>query len=363
MIKIDNISLEFRKFKIENINLEINRGEYFILLGPTGAGKTLLLKCIAGLQKYSGKIFINNIDISDIPPEKRNIGLVPQDNMLFPFLSVRENILFGLNFHKNTNRKLSDDLIKLLEIENILERFSKTLSGGEKQRVAVARALAINPDILLLDEPYASLDAGTRHRLWMEMLPLYKKIPKTVIHITHDLEEAYMLGDKIGVIIDGKIEQVGTKDEIFYHPKNTKVARFLEVHNIMTGKVEAVEEKRIKVKCRDYYVFVPHIKDVEEYDTISFCIHPNDIKIIRENSPIREALQDNLFKGKIVRSFSSGMIYTLFFKIQDSKCRCEHYDFEIKVPAYTYLKLNLHDGKEITVSLRKNAIHIFNQDV
>ncbi|UCD83208.1 MAG: ABC transporter ATP-binding protein, partial [Deltaproteobacteria bacterium] len=236
----------------------------------------------------------------------------------------------------------------------------RNLSGGEKQRVALARALATEPQFLLLDEPYSSIDAGMRHQLWVQMHNLHRELKKTCLHITHDLEEAFTLGEMIAVMINGRIEQVGKPEEVFYHPRNQEVARLLELGNILSGKVEEIDRTGdwIKVKCNNYYLTLPCHDGVQTNKEISFCIAPHEIKIIREGRPIRDSLKDNLFKGRIVNSVSHGMSYTLYFKIGDLR-DTDRYDFEAKLPAYNYLKLNLAEGKEITVSLRKKAIHIF----
>lgn len=364
MIELKQLNFKAGDFELSNINLKIKEGEYFVLLGPTGAGKTLLMECIAGLHQAKGRIFFNGNDVTDNPPEKRNIGYVPQDYALFPFLSVRENIISGLRFKKIPEAKASqmiNRITNILDLNKIMDRSPRNLSGGEKQRVALARALVTEPQFLLLDEPYSSLDAGMRHQLWVQMHNLHRELKKTCLHITHDLEEAFTLGEEIAVMINGRIEQVGRPAEVFYHPRNQEIARLLELGNILRGEAVEIDRRddRIKVKCEDYYLILPYRDGVQLNQEISFCISPHEVKIIREGRPIRDSLKDNLFKGRIVNPVSHGMSYTLFFKIGDSRDTADRHDFEAKLPAHNYLKLNLAEGKEVMVSLRKKAIHIF----
>ncbi len=364
MIEVRNLSKNLGDFFLKDINLTVGKQKYYVILGPTGAGKTVLLECIAGLHKVNGRIFLNGTEVTNLPPEKRNIGYVPQDYALFPFLSVRENITSGLRYKKIPREKAVQSInriVNILNLNKILDRSPRNLSGGEKQRVALARALVTEPQFLLLDEPYSSIDAGMRHQLWLQMHSLHRELKKTCLHITHDLEEAFTLGEGIAVMINGRIEQAGRPEEVFYHPRNQEVARLLEFGNILKGEVKEFDrtDDRIKVKCKEYYLTLPYRDGVQLNKELSFCIAPNEVKVIREGRPIRDSLKDNLFKGRIVKSISHGMSYTLFFKIGDARNAETEYDFETKLPAHSYLKLNLVEGKEIMVSLRKKAIHIF----
>ncbi len=211
MLKLKNISKSWKNFSLKNINLEVYENEYFVILGHSGAGKTLLLEIIAGIHKPDiGKIFLRDKDITHLPPERRNIGYIPQNYSLFPHLTVYDNIAYGL---KARGIKDDEDIFKLAEllgIRNILKRKPKTLSGGEQQRVAIARALAIKPEILLLDEPFSNLDYLLREKLIEEIKRWREEIGFTAIHVTHDLNEAFKLADRICVMVDGKI--VAVKD-------------------------------------------------------------------------------------------------------------------------------------------------------
>ena len=239
MIDIRNLSVELGGFALHDICLNINRGEYFIILGPTGAGKTVLLESIAGVQPIkTGQIWLGGKDVTGMKPEERGASIVYQDYMLFPHYSVRENIVFGLKVRRENPQQITlglNRVVQLLGIEPLLLRRPDTLSGGEKQKVALARAIVTNPGVLLLDEPLSALDPQTRENVRQEILQLHGQLGLTVLHVTHDFEEAITMGDRIAVIGEGTIKQVGIPDEIFRHPNSEFVARFTMAGNILSG--------------------------------------------------------------------------------------------------------------------------------
>lgn len=215
MLELKNVSRNWDGFSLKNINIKIGLGEYYVLLGPTGSGKTLLLSTIAGIYFPSeGKILLKNNDITSLPPEKRHIGYVFQKNYLFPHMSVKKNIVYGMKyrgFAKNEVNKTLDFLNDILGLSSLIERHDTPfLSGGEAQKVALARSLAIKPDLLLLDEPMSSLDADNRNNIIKTLKRINKELKITTIHVTHDITEAKSLAHRIGHIQNGEITVVKT---------------------------------------------------------------------------------------------------------------------------------------------------------
>jgi molybdate transport system ATP-binding protein/molybdate/tungstate transport system ATP-binding protein len=239
MIKIDNISKDLGEFFLKDVTLDIENGTYFMILGPTGAGKTILLESIAGIYyPDKGRIWMDGRDITNTPPRSRNISMVYQDYMLFPHLTVRDNIAFGLKLKNVLKEKIKEKIegmSRMLNIHHLLHRFPGTLSGGEKQRIAIARAMVTEPKALLLDEPLSALDTQTRDNLRRELKEIHSITKITIVHVTHSFEEVFSLGDSIAVMNEGKIIQIGKPDEVFKKPKSEFVANFVGVENLFKG--------------------------------------------------------------------------------------------------------------------------------
>lgn len=260
-LKCENISSKIDDFLLDNINLTINKGEYFVLLGQSGSGKTKLLETIAGLNDCSGKIFYKDEDITNLVPEKRDVGFVYQDFALFPNLNVEENIRFSEHYKQiKDGEKLFADLVDFLKLGALLSRETKDLSGGEKQRVAIARAIYSKPKILLLDEPLSAIDPTFRNSIMKSLKDIHKRYDLTTIHVTHNFREASYLADKIAIIMDGKIQQIGQSSDVLNHPSNIKVAKFLGFKNIFptamlgfssSSKFYSVDPNVIKVSNKE----------------------------------------------------------------------------------------------------------------
>ena len=263
------ISLELKEIKksftegeavLDNISLEISKGEFITLLGSSGCGKTTTLRIIAGLeQPDAGSVWLDGREVTGLEPNQRDVNTVFQNYALFPHMNVAENIGYGLKLKKipkSEIRKKVSQMLELVQLEGYEKRKPSELSGGQKQRVAIARALVNNPKVLLLDEPLGALDLQLRRAMQIELKHLQKKLGITFIYITHDQEEAINMSDRIAVMKDGCIEQIGTPDEIYNHPKTSYVATFVGNANILHGVAESVQGENVIVKIGNDRVIV-----------------------------------------------------------------------------------------------------------
>lgn len=237
MIELSSLTHNFAGFSLGPIDLNVNTGEFFILLGPSGSGKTVILESIVGVrQPDSGTVVLNGIDVTHCAPEHRQVGIVYQDQALFPHLSVMENINFGLRYQRqiktHKNSIPLESIIETLGLGRHVEKYPHDLSGGEKQRVALARALAIQPRVLLLDEPLSALDPCFRGEIQRLLKELHATLGTTFLMVTHDFNEAFYLGDRVGIISHGEIKQVGTVNDVFLRPTNVDVGTFVGMKNI-----------------------------------------------------------------------------------------------------------------------------------
>ena len=233
-----------KKTVLDNISFEVNEGEFLSILGPSGCGKTTLLKILIGIEKpTSGQIFKKKENITKVDPAKRGMGIVFQNYALFPNMTVLDNVMYALNLKlkdKEEAKKQALEMIKVVNMEEHIKKYPHELSGGQQQRVAIARTLALKPDIILFDEPMSALDADNRLGLRKELKDIQKKFKTTMIYITHDQEEAFSLSDRVMVMNNGKIEQIDVPNKIFNHPKNDYVRNFVTNHLI--EKVSSIEK-------------------------------------------------------------------------------------------------------------------------
>ena len=263
------VSLELKEIKksftegeavLDNISLEISKGEFITLLGSSGCGKTTTLRIIAGLeQPDAGSVWLDGREVTGLEPNQRDVNTVFQNYALFPHMNVAENIGYGLKLKKvpkSEIRKKVSQMLELVQLEGYEKRKPSELSGGQKQRVAIARALVNNPKVLLLDEPLGALDLQLRRAMQIELKHLQKKLGITFIYITHDQEEAINMSDRIAVMRDGCIEQIGTPDEIYNHPKTSYVATFVGNANILHGVAESIQGQNAIVKIGNDKVIV-----------------------------------------------------------------------------------------------------------
>ncbi|MBV9054706.1 MAG: ABC transporter ATP-binding protein, partial [Hyphomicrobiales bacterium] len=226
---------------LQPLDLDIRTGEFVSVLGPSGSGKTTLLNVAAGfLAPTQGKFFVDERDITSLPPRRRNIGMVFQNYALFPHMDVGANVAYGLRVRKISSAEIATRVARALQtvqLEGWESRAIASLSGGQQQRVALARAMVIEPDILLMDEPLGALDRQLRKNVQLEIRRMHLRAPRTTLYVTHDQEEALVMSDRVTVMRSGRIEQIGTAEELYHSPANTFVARFLGESNLIPGEV------------------------------------------------------------------------------------------------------------------------------
>ncbi len=282
---------------VDGLDLWVKKKEFMTLLGPSGCGKTTTLRMIAGFETpTSGDILFNGKRINDTPANERKINTVFQRYALFPHLNVYENIAFGLRIKKMSEEKIKNKVDKMLKLVN-LRGFSKrkidSLSGGQQQRIAIARALVNEPEVLLLDEPLGALDLKLRKEMQFELKEMQRELGITFIYVTHDQEEALTMSDKIIVLNNGKIQQIGSPTDIYNEPENAFVADFIGENNIFSGIMHEdylVSYEGIKLKCLD--------KGFAKNEEIDMVIRPEDVKLVdAEDSAIKGVVTDVVFKG------------------------------------------------------------------
>lgn len=243
LLTVSKLNYSLLQFDLTIDQLQLRRGEYLVIVGKTGSGKTVLLECLAGLkQPNSGRIVLEGNDISSSPPETRNIGFAYQDSLLFPFLTVRNNILFAAKA-KRIDQDLDiqerfQSIVKRMGITHLLERLPLHLSGGERQRVSLARAILLRPQVLLLDEPLSALDANTRGEMCQLLLDLHQHEDMTIIHVTHDISEALQVGSQMAVLQQGHIIEMNEPFELYMKPKKIETAKFLGIENLIPAVIE-----------------------------------------------------------------------------------------------------------------------------
>lgn len=321
MLKIVDISKKIDAFHLSNINLEIENNDYSILLGNSGAGKSVLLEIIAGIVKPdSGKVYLDGKDFTQEPVNTRQIGFLFQDCALFPHLTVMNNIAFPLKIKKENKNKISEKVLhyaNTFNITHLLKRFPETLSGGEKQRVALARTLILNPKILLLDEPLSSLDQKNKFDSKIILKKLHRE-GLTIIHVTHSYSEALALGTKVAIIDNGKLLQTGTPQHIFHKPSNQFVAYFVGNRNFFEIECDNSERNSIAIKNTNVLLKAP----VNKQFLNNFIIIENEAIIIHFTEP-KNSESHNIFQAVIIEFFYSfdsvdlimDMGITLYYKV------------------------------------------------
>lgn len=332
---------------IEDLNVTIPDGTLFTLLGPSGCGKTTLLRMIAGFNSIEGgDFYFGDTRINDMEPSKRNIGMVFQNYAIFPHLTVKENVAFGLK-----QRKVSSDVLKketqkyleLMQISEFQDRKPSQLSGGQQQRVALARALAITPDVLLMDEPLSNLDAKLRVDMRQAIRDIQHEVGITTVYVTHDQEEAMAISDKIAVMNLGKIQQIGTPKELYHRPSNEFVATFIGRTNVLNAQLIHESSKTYLKFNEAYRLEFPLLSEIEEQD-VRVSIRPEEFYRV-DDGEIEAVIEDSLYLGQTTEYVLST---PLGEKIQMSE-------------ESTFLE-DLGKDDHITISINAQKINVFTSD-
>ena len=347
-IIVENISKKFGEFvALNNVSLEIPEGELIALLGPSGCGKTSLLRIIAGLeQPDAGRVLLNGEDRTSDHVREREIGFVFQHYALFRHMTVFDNIAFGLRVKKRHERP-SDaqiktkvtDLLKLVQLDWLADRFPDQLSGGQRQRIALARALAVEPKVLLLDEPFGALDANVRKELRRWLRRLHDELHVTSIFVTHDQEEAMEVSSRIVLMNKGVIEQVGTPEEVYEHPRNPFVSRFLGDVNIFHGRVEQgwldLDGWR-----------VPAPPQTRHGDQLAAYVRPHDVQLTREGEP-------HLPQARVLHINHGGSVYKLELDLLDHSGKA----IEVEISRREFQELAVEPGDSVYITLSNSKIY------
>lgn len=351
MLKLERLNKRIGGFSLQQIDLTVSPGDYFVLIGETGAGKSMLLEIITGLlTPDSGTVFLNGMDITKTPPQHRNFGIVYQKPSLFPHMSVYENIVYPLKRKKAGKQVIQEKLGKLaeeLEITSLLKRNISNLSGGEAQRVTIARALITDPVLLLLDEPLSYLDI----QLKREMSALLRKINqqgKTIIHVTHDYEEALSLTNKIGILENGTIIQTGSPQDVFNNPKSQFVANFIGIKNFFYGKISCFREDPSLKQFQTAGVQILLISEEQENSEGNIIIPGESITISEEE--LHSSAVNN-FKGSIKDVFRTRLGQEVVIDIG--------IEIMALISCHSIGRLDIKVGKSVWISFKASSVKFF----
>jgi len=343
MLKLTGINKDFKGFRISDISFTVEQGDYFIVLGPSGAGKSILLETIAGLLRPdSGSIEMNGKDITRLPIQQRKIGLVFQDHAIFPHLRVKGNLAYALHGESQSQQNLKiSAMAGRLGITTMLERYPATLSGGELQRVALARTLIQEPEILLLDEPLASMDsrlkAGSR-----ALLRQIHKAGQTIIHVTHDYEEALSLGNRIAVMDKGNILQCGMPDEVFNHPRNGFVAHFIGIRNFFPASLQTENGIQFAVTSANL-----RIRLASKHENLRGFVMIRGEDIVLSASAL-DSSATNSFEGRVLEVIASPGGYDI--SIQSGET------LHALITKESLEKMNLSEGMKVWLTFKATGV-------
>jgi len=352
-LQLINVSKAFGSQTVLNdLSLEIFPDELFVILGGSGSGKTTLLLGVLGLQAFdSGRVLIDGIEVTYVSPGERNIGYVPQNYALFPNYTVFENIAFGLRLRKVSKHIVRTKVKQFIDdfgLQGIEYHFPFQLSGGQMQRVALARALIIEPSLLLLDEPVSALDIKTRQKIKAELKNLQKKLHITMVYITHDQQETLEMADRLGILNNGKIEQFGNPDEVFYKPKTLFVAQFLNTENILKGKIAHKFGNKVTIQINAIILRTYTHLELSEGEPVIVCIRPGAIHLNTYHMPQGK----NVFVGTIESIHPIGRDLEIRVLITPDEI------LKIRMSRIVAKELKLTHGMSVNLSIDEAFIHL-----
>lgn len=350
-INIENVVKRFGKDTIINgLSLNIKEGEFFTLLGPSGCGKTTLLRMIIGFNSIEGgEIKLDEKLINNIPTNKRNMGMVFQNYAIFPHMSVKDNVAFGLKRKKMSKQEIEEkvnEILKIVKIDHLKDRMPVKLSGGQQQRVALARAIVIHPEVLLMDEPLSNLDAKLRVEMRNAIKRIQQQIGITTVYVTHDQEEALAVSDRIAVMNGGVIQQIDTPKRIYQRPANTFVATFIGQSNILDGQViKNNSEEGIKI-FDAFFAMTNLSKNCTNMEDVKISIRPEEFILSMDN-------KDGI-KGVVKSSVFLGINTNYFIELENGK--------EVEVIQASDALEAIPDGSTVYLKLQTEKINVFNNE-
>jgi spermidine/putrescine transport system ATP-binding protein len=352
MVELRNVTKRFGAYEaLKEASFEIRAGEFMTFLGPSGCGKTTCLRLISGFDTpTSGQIFLDGKDLTFEPPYRRDVNQVFQNYALFPHLTIYENIAFGLRMKKippTQIRERVDRVVKMTSLEDFTTRKPAQLSGGQRQRVALARAIVCEPKVLLLDEPLSALDAKLRTQMRVELKQLQKKLGITFIFVTHDQEEALTMSDRVAVLNAGRVEQIGTVNEIYYKPATRFVASFIGESNIVEADILRSEGEFLHCRLEGGLELDVRTPNPPAYSQILLSLRPEKIRLTRENPGGR-----NSFPGTIEMEIFKGAVDDLTISVQGGL------QLGAVLTNDGQAESDLHEGERVFARIQPEDIHI-----
>jgi iron(III) transport system ATP-binding protein len=348
-LRVRDLTKKFGQVKaVDNFSLDIDEGEFVALVGPSGCGKTTTLRCIAGfIEPDDGEIILNGKVISTnkfvMPPEQRNMAMVFQSYAVWPHKTVFKNISFGLELRKFPKSQVRERVMKSLELTKLVgleNRYPNELSGGQQQRVALARGLVVEPEVLLLDEPLSNLDAILREEMRFDLREIQQKLKITSVYVTHDQTEAMVIADRIVVMNEGRIDQIGSAEDIYHSSKSKFVASFVGTTNLLKGTLRKKDGPLVEIRTENEMVLRIKRGEGEEFPDINseifISVRPESIEI--ESSKMEKL--DNLFRGRIVQKTFLGSFYDYRIKVEKEVLRVQtssHKDLSIDSEVWVYI--------------------------